>query len=395
MWTVFVVTFLTCSLQVDMMRGEPDMQDMRESLQTLARQVMLQQLYVEESARSEGHSGIKQTSVTKHGTRPYHAQSHTLSSVASIHDHANNIRTAGMGEFIAVLNGVEFRTRHNDYSLKKPHSTSKQYHAVEEIEFPPVPPAVTQKGADVNGQIQEMREWFKAWKNQDYSVRDYRKYFKPVLCYLEGAWTTSTESLDEPFDSDRHFIDAKSWLDLQDEIRFTSYTGSKSRLENFAYLPTTIIDIINGTTPVLAQWNYRILCHPVKRDIPLDRFRVVDDLNSRLTYGRTYKEHGATRAARFQLNPADTSQWVDVRRIYGLMDDIMSEIPGKDNYNGDITDDAFDEIAYELEPDNDKNTRLNVAFYHRAYKTARRGAMGLQSKYRGFSDENLYMTMRV
>jgi len=27
-------------------------------------------------------------------------------------------------------------------------------------------------------QIQEMREWFKAWKNGDHSKRDYRKYFK-------------------------------------------------------------------------------------------------------------------------------------------------------------------------------------------------------------------------
>ena len=40
--------------------------------------------------------------------------------MASIHDHANNIRTVGMGEFVAVLNGVEFRTRHNDYRLYMP-----------------------------------------------------------------------------------------------------------------------------------------------------------------------------------------------------------------------------------------------------------------------------------
>ena len=40
--------------------------------------------------------------------------------MAAIHDHANNIRTVGMGEFVAVINGVEFRTRHNDYRLYMP-----------------------------------------------------------------------------------------------------------------------------------------------------------------------------------------------------------------------------------------------------------------------------------
>ena len=117
-----------------------------------------------------------------------------------------------------------------------------------------------------------MREWFKAWKSQDYSVRDYRKYFKPVLCYLEGSWTTASDDIDEPFESDRHFLDAKTCFELQEKVRFTSYTGSKDNLENFSFLPTTIIDIINGTIPVFAQWNYRILCHPVSRDIPLNRF---------------------------------------------------------------------------------------------------------------------------
>ncbi|KAI8745485.1 hypothetical protein BgiBS90_033607, partial [Biomphalaria glabrata] len=63
--------------------------------------------------------------------------------------------------------------------------------------------------------IVEMREWFKAWRDQNSSVRDYRPYFKPLLCYLEGAWTTNTKELEEPFFSDRHSLDATSWFDLQ------------------------------------------------------------------------------------------------------------------------------------------------------------------------------------
>ena len=48
-----------------------------------------------------------------------------------------------MGEFSAVINGVEFRTRHNDYQLVMPSTTSREYHATEPLPFPEVPPSVT------------------------------------------------------------------------------------------------------------------------------------------------------------------------------------------------------------------------------------------------------------
>ena len=63
-----------------------------------------------------------------------------------------------------------------------------------------------------------MKEWFRAWRDQDHSIRDYRKYFKPVLCILEGGWTFSDENtIDEPFLSGHH-LDAKSWKDLQQKV---------------------------------------------------------------------------------------------------------------------------------------------------------------------------------
>ena len=86
---------------------------------SFARQLMLLQLGIEERVRSEGGSGIKQVRVNSGGTRPYHSAHHSSSSVAAIHNHANNIRTVGMREFIGVLNGVKFRTRHNDFRLKQ------------------------------------------------------------------------------------------------------------------------------------------------------------------------------------------------------------------------------------------------------------------------------------
>lgn len=359
----------------------------------LSRQVMLQQQFVEERIRSEGHSGVKQVRHGREGTRNYYSDTHGNSGrLLAIHEHANNIRTVGLGEFIGVLNGVEFRTRHNDYRLYMASKTSKDYHATEEIPFPEVPPEVKNKPT-VDEQIVEMREWFKAWKSQNYTVRDYRKYFKPVLCYLEGAWTTATKDIDEPFESDRHFIDAKSWFDLQAKVRFTSYTGRKDNLENFSFLPTTIMDIINDTIPVFAQWNYRISCHPLSRDIPLNRFRVVDEFHSRLPAGRKYEEQRNTRAARFQLNPKDSDKWSEGinNPKFTLLDEIMSEIPGKDNYQGSLTDEAFGLQAHTLDPK--KTGKLNVAYYHRWYKVLEKDAMGQSIRHRGFADENLFMAM--
>jgi hypothetical protein len=85
-----------------------------------------------------------------------------------------------------------------------------------------------------------MQNYFRAFAFQNYHFRDYRPYFKPVVCYLEGTWTTNTKTLSEPFESDRHHIDAANWFDLQEKIRFTSYTGGKHYLKrmpgsNFAF----------------------------------------------------------------------------------------------------------------------------------------------------------------
>jgi hypothetical protein len=68
------------------------------------------------------------------------------------------------------------RTRHNDYLLRKP-TEKGEYLGTEAVPFPSVPPAVTSK-TSVKEQIEEMREWFKAWRDGDFSKRDYRSYFK-------------------------------------------------------------------------------------------------------------------------------------------------------------------------------------------------------------------------
>ena len=375
---------------------EKKLDKLTKALGAMARQMMLQQLSIEESQRSSSDSGVKQVRLSLEGTRTYHAETHTNHwRLLAIHDHSNNERTVGMGEFIGIVNGVEFRTRHNDYRLHMPSRTSGRWHQIENIPFPDVPPEVLAKPT-VQGQINEMREWFKAWKSQNYRTRDYRKYFKPVICYLEAGWTKSSSgSIDEPFESDRHFIDASSWFDLQEKIRFTSYAGRKDNFENFSYLPTGIINIINETYPEFAQWNYRILCNPISFDIPLNRFRVVDQLAPRMTARSTYERHSMSRAARFQLNPFEYSRWYDkvFYRKYGLLDKIMAQIPGKDNYRANLTDQAFNMVAYNLAKGRNTKEVLNAGYYHRWFKVGQKGAMGQSTRHRGYSDENLFMAM--
>ena len=112
---------------------------------TMSRQTMLQQLFVEERIRSDGGSGIKQTRLNNQGSKPYYANTYTGSRIAAVHEHKNNRLTVGMGEYVLVLNGVEFRTRHNDYGLRMPSTTSNKYDETEEIPFPDVPAAVLEK----------------------------------------------------------------------------------------------------------------------------------------------------------------------------------------------------------------------------------------------------------
>ena len=366
----------------------------------LARQLMLTELAMGEKARTEYDSGIKQIRSTNDGTKSYFQPTHTYNQVCSIHEHSNYDRTVGMGEFTAALNGINFRTRHNDYKLRMPHRTSKTFHLQEDVPFPRVPPSVLQKRT-LQEQIREMQNYFRAFAFQNYHFRDYRPYFKPVVCYLEGTWTTNTKTLSEPFESDRHHIDAANWFDLQEKIRFTSYTGGKHYLENFSYLPTTIMNMVNGT-PEYAQWNYRISCHPLKHDLPLGALKPVDDMAARIGHRWNITRFAHTRAARFTL-AVDTSthrnhyHWENgygdfSDRIYtqGLLDKIMGEIPGKDNYPGVLHDSTFGLETLDARYPRNK-TLLNTAYYHRYFRHDKKGAMGTFTVHRGYSDRNLFV----
>ena len=54
------------SLRAEIEQMKKNQLSLQETIGTVARQLMLQQLFVEERIRSEGHSGIKQVSLDNH-----------------------------------------------------------------------------------------------------------------------------------------------------------------------------------------------------------------------------------------------------------------------------------------------------------------------------------------
>eukprot|EP01128_Nolandella_sp_AFSM9_P002048 TRINITY_DN12443_c0_g1_i1.p1 TRINITY_DN12443_c0_g1~~TRINITY_DN12443_c0_g1_i1.p1 ORF type:complete len:742 (+),score=172.27 TRINITY_DN12443_c0_g1_i1:241-2466(+) len=466
-----------------------------------------------------------------------------------------------MGEFGAVLNGVAFWTRHNDYQLSQPRQEggSANYNKLTPIAQPDVPPSVLSAGG-VTAQIDEMREYFRAFAEQDTSIRDYTPFFKPILCVLEGAWIHDAVDLTEPFDSDRHFIDASSWEELNDMTRFLFNSGRKNNDENLPYLPSSIRSMINteefsfnsgsasgdifanklpfasarsyiqkerdeaqhfaddqltvqvalnseglyvyiqgsrhgggpaggftattscisggcatataywcgedgqssscrgdyvdgvgsstlsygagktghvmygpltgrwevsvaisgqtglagarvwkdGQTfepvnfsdvitlngftddpiPSLANFEYRIFCHPLKDDLPTNRLRVRDDISQQLYDSKPLPAANLTntRRAIFDLNSKDSSRFYDGKYNYQLIDSLMEQIPGKDNYDADLDEILNGQQSYHYQT----GEPLNSGYYSRYYQMDKGDAMGRLKRKRGFNDQNMW-----
>jgi len=367
---------------------------LRSVVQRLASALIDSQTEQRQNTRLSGQSGVTRIRQNKgQGSRPYHDSTFVDNSFLSIHNHVDYKHTLGMGEFCAVMNGVSFCTRHNDYKMRMPSTTSSEYHATEQVPYPDVPPAVLAQPT-LQQQVAEMREWFSAFNRQDFSVRDYRKYFKPVISYMEVWWAAEDVGLEEPFDSDRHFIDASSIAELHQKNNFELNSGVPDPLENTAQLPSALL-YMNGSRPVFGHWNYRIMTAPLNRDLPLNRFRVVDDLSSQLrSTPLNLTQLAEARAGRFQLNLADEDEWTAASDFgtnsQTLLEQLMSAIPGKDNFPGKLQDTSWQPGAVL---DCTKDEPLNTAYYSRCFRAEQAGAMGRKLYNRGFSDPNFFAAM--
>lgn len=333
-------------------------------------------------------SGIKQVRRISTGTDTYNSE-----TTSAVHSHPNYKDVVGFGEVNVVLNGVEFRTRHNDYSLVMPNHHSNGYHVTEKIPYPQVPPSVLAK-TTVTEQIAEMKEYFRAFRLQNSTIRNYGNFFKPVLCYLEGNWEWNTNHLHEPFHSETHHLDAESYDALVDKVRLNSYTGMSDQHQNVAYLPKKIMDIDENGNPRYAQWNYRILCNPLNH-VDLKVFKPIDDIAFRMSRKYNMSTYTRTDEARFTVADEPHRATFDQREGYGMfedkayargvLDNLMHQVPGANNYRGGQQDTEFNETA--LYADLGRERRENTARYHREYRLHH----GMQFNQRGFSDNNLWV----
>ncbi|XP_071093262.1 uncharacterized protein [Haliotis cracherodii] len=364
----------------DLMHEKMDV--LEKLMETVARQVMLQQLYYNERIRGGYNSGVKQIRYTRDGPRPYDTESHSGQQAGAIHDHPEQYRTMGLGEMDVVLNGIDFRTRHNDYKLQMPDD-KKVMNAVRDVPFPPVPDAVSRLST-AKEQVAEMREWFSAWQNQNETHRPYKSHFTPALCYLEGFMMRDLKKMYEPAEVGKHRLDALTQDEMLQKIRFSGYSGIQSSTQDFAYLPRYVMNVVDGKIDT-AQWNYRVACHPISEDIALKNLKLVDDVSVRMANNLTYEEYRHSPGARFDLNEKSDDQ----SYVYGLLDKVMQEIPGKDNYDAVIHDAFLGETVNEIKFAN--FTPLNTAFYHRWYKVDDNGAMGVKVVHRGFADSFFFI----
>ncbi len=373
-----------------------DVAEIREILKTLALQIKNHQVDDENSLRTAGQSGLKNIRSVLAGRRPFQEESFTgRTSIAHIHNHANNIRTVGLGELAVVMNGIEFQTRHNDFRLNMKSTTTTGFAAEPvEIPFPDVPQAVLDQPT-VEAQVTEMREWFRAFYEQKTSIRDYKDYFPAVICYLEGAYFYSNlTDIVEGFHSDRHHLEARSWRELRDQADFCSKTGHKNEAENVATMRNIIVGVDEDGKPIQAQWNYRILCHPISYNVPTNRFVLVDDLRARAkrtwSVYRTLAGIATTRAARYKLKLFNnaTDDPADLREE-STTDKFMRQVYGYNNFGGK-TDDVYDSVksfAY------DGSSTLNAYKYHSKYRSDKKGANGLDIIGKGHNDPHLYFAM--
>lgn len=410
--TLYPTTEQPTEMPVPLYTTDQRMYVLQDLLAQTTRHVMLQQVQQEHDLRSRGSSGMTRIRSYRDGATNYLAEGSVVNgAMLTMHNHPDFPRTMGLGEFGAVLNGVRFDTRHNDYKIRKPSPEAiVQYNQLEDIEYPPVPQSVLDLSGNVTAQIEEMQLYFKAFKEQDESIRDYKEFFKPVMCYLEGGWIKN-EELEDPFASDRHELDHDTWKALHEAQVFRANSGKKHILENTPFLPTKIIDVrldpLNGiSTPVFANFEYRIACQDFNEDIPTERFYIdgPEFALQKFARGATSIDEDRlffSRAAHFKLHSNMPDEWEANKRngrdqtlrpvtSRSYIDHLMEQIPGKDGPLGKLTDDSFKTPSTEYrKQEND----LNTAFYSRFFSIREPDAMGRQDQMRGYNDGSLWASM--
>ncbi|KAJ9465094.1 hypothetical protein DIPPA_26071 [Diplonema papillatum] len=370
-------------------------QKLKGAVAAMGRQLVAVEQRTAQRVREQGQSGVTLVRSWNQGTDAFYSTTYAQSGAANMHNHADTHHTIGLGEFGAVLNGVQFTTRHNDYSLLEPDDsltvdeyTSKWPPKAKTIEQPPVPPSVLNAGS-VQAQLQEMREYFRAFHTQNLTHRDYRPYFQSVMCYLEGTWTGESSSVAEPFASERHHIDAESWTELTQKTNFLFNNGQKNNDENLPFLPTSFRGMKeegeDTFEPIMAQWFYRISCKKLEEHLPTTSLRVRNDVHLQMAeyHPATRETLSETARAVYEIHPsAKGGTWPKGKTTWEFLDDLMYNISGFDGPNAHLVDNSFGDTCGTYRD----GSVLNTARYSRYYSLLAKDAMGKSTKKRSFND---------
>ena len=321
-------------------------------------------------------------------------------SFCNMHDHPEFNGTCGLGELPLCVNGVCFGTRHNDYKMRRKHTTLKGLDNLEDIDCPDVPPSVLDKDT-VDEQVEEMREYFRAFLEQNTTRRpDFEQYFPPYLCYAEVYWMNVNRStISEGSTSERHKFSAPSFELMEEQAEFFLRTGHKQLREDCAFMQGRFRWIDSDNKPVVEQLMYRILCHPIPSYINFKK-EYIEPRSDTATMVRLSKVWGKgavedldqKRSTLFRVrrrrNEDDSLQ----DRNLTYLDKIFKTIPGLSNL-GNKQDVIEGETAMQVRDDG-KLLPQNGCMYHRAIQ-ASFSANGINIFSKSYSDEYLYAAMNT
>lgn len=335
----------------------------------------------EDFAAKENHPGkAKISSALSQGEKREKAPNHHSSGpinikIADMWDLPGTKRLLGLGQMDFVLKNIRFKTKREPFGLNIPSTRVKDLDAMEKIIFPEVPPEVLEK-TNIEDQVQEMREWFKAWQNQDDSVRKYKYYFKGVLCYLEGSWMNTQN---KPRTIFMQF--------LSKHIGALNYKNGKYR----SLVSKEILELIVLKSHAV-EWKYLVKCVPLCKDLPLHKLKLIDDIAMRKTYGITMEEFPLIRSARFQSAAEDNDYFDDGDEKgtkQAFLDILMRDVPGKDNFPANISQDVSNDSPQKH---GRKPPLGNLGYYHKRSKIRKSaGTTNISNGLRVFGDDNPYL----
>jgi hypothetical protein len=169
-------------------------------------------------------------------------------------------------------------------------------------------------------------------------------------------------------------------------------SGSKNNAENLPTLPSKITGMggPKNDIPETANFEYTIKSIPINGEIPLGALKVAGDMQAQLRNypsAMTNVQVAKTRDARFNINAKNSSKWYDGRTSYEFIDELMAQVPGKDNFAAKISDHVMGELTV---PFSGGTEALNTGYYSRYYSVLGKDASGRTRRKRGFNDGHLW-----